>query len=360
MTYFGTKYKNLVKIEKNKNLDAVEKPAEVTRTINSNKLPPKPDGYFTTKEIANELGIANSLLYSFVCRASNFIDRVMKVGVKRRKYRVFYYDPKLRDDIIEAYNKPVVPTFSLDELLDSHHATSELITYIRQHYVVYISDQENGYFINPGDVPGVNGMIYKYFQHEKQLYSLPYLVDLTGLSRQRIHQMVAKHSGDSRIVVLRSGRFRKVLVHKDFIDEIVMRDQIVEVPDNLMSITELASKYKKLQKDIKKILSNVDFVMLNGIRYYDKSVVEKFDVLDQNPAKTDWVAITYVSKHYMVNNQQLYLALKLLGIDTKEYIRPRNGKKNGTQMIINPEAYRFLDAFFVFNMREQVQKGQEK
>jgi hypothetical protein len=62
----------------------------------------------------------------------------------------------------------------------------------------------------------------------------------------------------------------------------------------------------------------------------------------------------------MVNNQQLYLALKLLGIDTKEYIRPRNGKKNGTQMIINPEAYRFLDAFFVFNMREQVQKGQEK
>ena len=97
MTHFGTKYKNLVKIEKNVKLDAVEKPVEVTQTINSNKLPPKPDGYFTTKEIANELGVANSLLYSFVCRASNFIDRVMKVGVKRRKYRVFYYVLFTRD-----------------------------------------------------------------------------------------------------------------------------------------------------------------------------------------------------------------------------------------------------------------------
>jgi hypothetical protein len=356
MTHFGKKYKNLVKIEKTQNLNVVEKQADTTPVFKSGKLPPKPDGYFTTKEIAKELGIGSSLLYSFVSRTSDFIDRVMKVGAKRRKYRVFYYDPKLREDILEAYNKPVVPSFDLTELLDSHHITSELLEYIGRHYVVH---QENGYFINSGDVPGVNGIIYKYFRYEKQFHSLPYLVDLTGLSRQRIHQMVTRHSGDSRILILKSGKFRKMLVHKDFVDSIAMRDQIVEVPNNLISIADLADKHKILQRDIKNILDDEDFVVLNGIRYYDISVIGKISTPDFKK-KSDWVAITYVSKHYMVNNQQVHLALKLLGINTREYIRPRNGKKEGTQMVINPEAFRYLDAFFVFNMHGPVNnKGGE-
>lgn len=352
-----------------------------------------PEGFISVSELCIMLDVSSPTLYAFLHK-NGYYERALKLGNKKRRYYKILFAPDMAKEILEKYtevinNKASNKTSSqyqpISAFMDEQFITPELVKFMGSRTEVKYID----------GVPSVPKYVrYKSILNDYMrsigFIPVPDATDRLGVSRQRMHQIISAPTvrDDESIVVRLTDNRKTIYVSENFIDTFI-ESKHVGPPGGYLSVAAIAALTRIKTRILRVLIENnshIPYYQIGINKFYDKqSVLELADryraqqlfkaeadskieaeagefpwsivadtvnielnceSLPMMPIlsdSSDWLTLTSVAGRFSLKTHEIMEALNKLGLNTLDYIRPRNGLSDGKHKLINPSVVKILD-----------------
>lgn len=311
-----------------------------------------PDNAVPMAELIKKLDVTAAELYNFIHKAG-YYDKAIKTGRKNKRFYKIYFTPDIAEEIIKNYGRPTNFKYPLSQQIDKCFINEDLINYMSKH-VDLIEKDGDYYLIKHVTIT----KILDGYMEQLGFTATSEVTNRFSVSRQRIHQIIAKYKHDESVYVkLCSTNRRCTYISNDFINTLHFN----EVPENHANITELTTICNEPANVLRKIVLDLDVVLVGNTRYYDiDDVHDKIKYLKNNnqmpviapyvasqpttqqPCENDWVSLSYAAKKLKMSNGEFVLYLKSHSLYNSLNVRTRNGTNTGKHLNVKSTLVNYL------------------
>lgn len=337
-----------------------------------------PKDFFTASQLCRELDIVSPTLYAFIYK-HGFYDRALKIGSKKRRFYRVMFSPELTREIIERYQetardkencKKVIKLQPISIFLDEKYITPDFLQFICLRTEVQYVD----------GIPHVPKSISHKQMLDDYMRSVGFISAAESalrlsVSRQRVHQLIQARGirDDESVCVKLSSNRMSSYVSEDFL-ETILTSKDTGPPDGYYTVATLAGMLDVKTTIMRGLLSqcrNVQYIQIGAVKYYEektaKIIFEEYNssaaqkLIETCEASSRempsrempsrempssgyniWYSLTEAAKILRLKNKELTIVMEMLGLNTKEYVKTRNGSQYGKHKMISPVAVQLI------------------
>lgn len=322
-----------------------------------------PNDFLSASQLCKKLDIVSPTLYAFIYKYG-FYDRALKIGSKKRRFYRVMFSPELANEILEKYHevardkksyKKVLKLQPISDFLDDKFITPDFMQFIGLRTEVRHID----------GVPHVPKSIRHKQILDDYMRSVGFISAAEsalrlGVSRQRVHQIIAAREikDDESICVKLSSSRISSYISEDFI-ETFLESKETGPPDGYYTVATLAGRLDIKTTTLRGLISqyqNVQYIQIGTVKYFEENAAKilvegfksyetpKHTVKREAPSRgyNVWYTLTEAAMMLRLKNKEFIGIMETLGLNTKEYVRSRNGSPYGKHKLISPVAVQII------------------
>ena len=327
-----------------------------------------PEDFLSASQLCRELDIVSPTLYAFIYK-HGFYDRALKIGSKKRRFYRVMFSPELTKEIIAKYHetardkkicRKVIKLQPISDFLDDKYITPDFLQFIGLRTEVQYID----------GVPHVPKSISHKQVLDDYMRSVGFISAAESasrlcISRQRVHQIIqAREIKDDESVCVKLSSSRvSSYISEEFLETFLTTKE-TGPPEGYFTVATLAGKLDIKTTTLRGLLSQcqyAQYIQIGTVKYYEEKtamkIIEEFNS-HATPKHTEtrgvtarempprgyniWYTLTEAATMLRLKNKEMVSIMEMLGLNTQEYVRSRNGSPYGKHKLISPLAVQIM------------------